>query len=244
MNDAMETNASCSSLCNRRILAFGLLPLDRTRLEPVLTEAGFDLIWADDGERARELLRHQKPDLVILDRSLLDPVGGILPSPRTPGSGLPCLVLDDHPTEENCLQALEWGADDYLARPFNPRELVARVKAILRRTVPHPPSSASGCLRFPGLSLNSQNYQVIMEGQPLYLTPREFDLLWHLARSPNRVLSREELLDAVWEDEGDHCLRTVDSTIERLRQKLRPASPQPWQIETIRGRGYRFRLEK
>lgn len=244
MNGAMETNASCSPAHVRCLLAVGIPSLDRIRLEPVLTEAGFDLMWTGDGERARELLRLQRPDLVILDRSLLDQVGGILRSPRTPGRGLPCLVLDDHPSEENCLQALEWGADDYLARPFNPRELLARIKAILRRTALPRPSPASGCLRFPGLSLDSQSYQVTLEGQPLHLTPREFDLLWQLARSPNRVFSREELLDAVWEDEGDYCLRTIDSTIERLRSKLRPTFPQPWQIETIRGRGYRFRLER
>jgi two-component system response regulator ResD len=129
-------------------------------------------------------------------------------------------------------------------RPFNPRELAARVKAILRRTATNCSLRASGCLRHPGLCLDARCGKVQVEGQKVHLTPREFDLLWQLARSPNRVFTREELLDAVWHDEGDHYLHTVDSTIDRLRQKLRPLILQTWQIRTVRGRGYQFKLEQ
>jgi len=243
VNHEMSSSNPGPPTPDRRILALGFDPLAQTHLETALKEAGFDLVWASSGEDALWLVRRQKPELVLLALASLGSEGWEVCRRLSRDGGPPFVVLDDRPEEANCLRALELGAEDYLPRPFHPRELAARIKAILRRTASPRSSSASDCLHYPGLSLDARNYQVAVEGHPLHLTPREFDLLWHLARSPNRFFSREELLDTVWKDEGDRYLHTVNSTIERLRQKLRPSSPQPWQIETIRGRGYRFSLK-
>ena len=204
-----------------------------------LEKNGFRVITAADGQSALTIARREKPDLVILDLMLPQIDGREVCRILRRESDLPIIMLTALSEEIDQVTGLEIGADDYITKPFSVRALVARVRALLRRT--RGDVQASGLIRSGGLEIDSQKHLVTFHGDPVRLTPNEFKLLVLLAGSPGRTLTREQLLDDL------HGLtpgldRSVDSHIKNLRKKLEAASGEPL-IETVYGVGYRF-LEK
>jgi len=204
-----------------------------------LTQASFRVVKATDGLEALQVIRKERPDLIILDLMLPGMDGKevcrrIRQQDET--RSIPVLMLTARTEEVDRIVGFEIGADDYMTKPFSPRELVLRVQAILRRMQDKPPTA--GPLRFPGLAIDPEKHRVEVEDQEVELTATEFRLLHQLALNAGRVLSREVLLDRVWGYEYEGYARTVDTHIRRLRQKLGPVRDR---IETLRGLGYRFR---
>lgn len=202
-----------------------------------LVEHGFEVSQAEDGYRAQEEIRSRTPDLVVLDLGLPG-VGGleILKWLRNT-SDLAVIVLTGRVDQVDRVLGLELGADDYVVKPFDPRELVARVNAVLRRgrrEIEHR-------LEYGDLTIDLETRDVSHGGELVELTAKEFGLLACLANSPRRVFSREELLDQVWGSSRDwQDPRTVDEHIHRLRRKIEPNPRTPRWIATMRGAGYRF----
>ena len=190
---------------------------------------------------ARAQWRSQRFDALLLDVGLPDGNGlDWCRELRSAGSVVPLLVLSARGEEMDRILGLELGADDYLTKPFNPRELVARTRALLRRAQrlqPAPPAAPA-----PLLSLDPQGQRVCMQGMPLELTRREYQLLRCLMERPGRILSREFLLDSVWGQDSDSTDRTVDTHVKTLRAKLRAIAPQQDFIATHRGMGYSLTL--
>ncbi len=208
-------------------------------LEFNLRRAGFQVLRAEEGRAGLRLAQEQKPDLLVLDIMLpgIDGKEICRRLRRDPATArIPILMLTALATEQDRISGLELGADDYLTKPFSPRELVLRVQAILRRTL-GPDETKDSTLRRGELAIDSQRHQVKVAGNPLDLTVTEFRLLRHLVRHAGRVQTREVLLDKVWGYAYQGYARTVDTHIRRLRRKLGPLSDR---IETVRGIGYRY----
>ncbi|MCY0898708.1 MAG: response regulator transcription factor [Firmicutes bacterium] len=207
-----------------------------------LTHEGFQVDEAADGEEALSLVARHAYDLVVLDL-MLPKVDGfdVLSRIRQQDGWLPVVMLTAMGDEEDRILGLDMGADDYIIKPFSPKEFVARVKAVLRRVVHGPEGSAKeGRIHHPGLLID-MDQRVVQAGQDhLQLTPREFDLLSFLASHPKQIFSRDHLLDRVWglDFEGDS--RTVDVHVTRLRQKLLASSSPYEYLDTVWGQGYRF----
>ena len=205
-----------------------------------LRHAGFQVIRATSAEDAEAVIRNELPDLLVLDWMLPGQSGVALAKKiradeRT--RELPIIMLTARVHEEDKVQGLEAGADDYLTKPFSPKELVARVRAVLRRRAPH---LAGEAVEAGTLALNPATHRVLAAGQPIELGPTEFRLLFFFMTHAERVYTRSQLLDEVW---GDHVFieeRTVDVHIRRLRAALEPSGHHD-RIETVRGTGYRFR---
>lgn len=203
-----------------------------------LAEHGFTVIEAADGESGLEAARGQSADLVILDLGLPGISGLEVLRQLRETTMLPVILLTGLGHETDRVLGLELGADDYVVKPFSPRELVARVRALLRRTRDSHPESI---LSFGDLSIDRGGRDVTLEGTPIELTAREYDLLAFLAQSRAQVFSRAQILDAVWTSSPDWLSpKTVDEHIHRLRRKLHDDPLQPRWIETKRGAGYRF----
>ncbi|MCY0879189.1 MAG: response regulator transcription factor [Firmicutes bacterium] len=207
-----------------------------------LTHEGFQVEEAADGEEALSLVTSNAYDLVVLDL-MLPKVDGfdVLTSIREQDRWLPVVMLTAMGDEEDRILGLDMGADDYIIKPFSPKELVARVKAVLRRVLNGPEGADKrGRIHHPGLMIDTEQ-RVVQAGQDhLQLTPREFDLLCFLASHPKQIFSRDHLLDRVWglDFEGDS--RTVDVHVTRLRQKLLASSSPYEYLDTVWGQGYRF----
>ncbi len=207
-----------------------------------LRHADFQVTCVESAEAARRTMEAALPDLLILDwmlpaQSGLDLARRLRASERT--RELPIILLTARVHEEDKVQGLEAGADDYITKPFSPKELIARIRALLRRRAPH---VADEAVVVGGLQLNPATHQVLAQGQTLELGPTEFRLLRFLMTHPERVYSRTQLLDEVW---GDHVYieeRTVDVHVRRLRMALEPAAEHE-RVETVRGAGYRFRVK-
>ena len=205
-----------------------------------LERAGFRVHSASDGDDGLKQLFASRPDAVVLDlmlpgRSGLEVLREVREEPST--RDLPVVVLTARSAEMDKLLGFEHGADDYLTKPFSPRELVARLKALLRRAQP---GRASGTVEVGDLKVDTLSREASWKGKLLTLTPREFDLLAFLAHHPGRVVSREELLRKVWGYDYMGETRTVDVHIRRLRAKL---GAEERRIATIKGVGYRFETE-
>lgn len=205
-----------------------------------LRHNGFLVVRAGSAEEGESAIRAALPDLVILDW-MLPGQSGVTLAKKLRGEErtreLPIIMLTARVHEEDKVQGLEAGADDYVTKPFSPKELVARVRAVLRRRTPH---LAGETVEIGSLSLNPATYRVSAKGQAVELGPTEFRLLLFFMTHPERVYSRAQLLDEVW---GDHVFieeRTVDVHIRRLRAALEPSGEEN-RIETVRGAGYRFR---
>jgi DNA-binding response OmpR family regulator len=203
-----------------------------------LERAGFDVVTARDGETALQVARLQRPDLIILDL-MLPGVDGLDVCRRLrQESGVPIIMLTARVEEADRVVGLELGADDYVTKPFSPRELVARVRATLRR--------ASGqigpttVLRAGEIELDTAALTAIAAGQPVDLTSTEFQLLATLMRQPGRVFSREQLLEAIHGVAFDGIDRSVDSHIKNIRRKIEADPRDPAYIQTVYGVGYRF----
>ncbi|MFM7001464.1 MAG: phosphate regulon transcriptional regulator PhoB [Limnohabitans sp.] len=202
-----------------------------------LRHNGFQPVWAMDAESAQRELDEILPDAILLDWMLPGESGLALArrwraAART--KAVPILMLTARGDEADRVAGLDAGADDYIVKPFSPRELLARIRAVLRRRVPE---SAGGLIKIADLQLDADTYRVSWQDKPLKVGPTEFKLLQYLMRHPERVHSRGMLLDKVW---GDHVYieeRTVDVHVKRLRESLGEAGSM---IETVRGAGYRL----
>ncbi len=208
-----------------------------------LAQEHFRVLEAEDGEQGLKMVQRERPDLVILDL-MLPGLSGMelckILRERHETEKLPVLMLTAKAGEADRIVGLEMGADDYLAKPFSPRELVARVRAVLRRVESakqpdHPPIYDKG-----GLKIDFSTYEVFARGRSVKLTLKEFELLRFLVQNPNRVLSRDQLLDRVWGGETFVTPRTVDVHVRRLRKAIEKDDSKPEWILTLRGVGYKF----
>jgi two-component system phosphate regulon response regulator PhoB len=197
----------------------------------------FDVRWTPDGDEALLLARESVPDIVILDW-MIEGVSGIEVCRRlrrTPDTAnVPIIMLTARGEETDRVRGLETGADDYLTKPFSPRELIARVGAVLRRVRP---ALAGEVLHYGDLEMDVAAHKVRRSGRPVPLGPTEFRLLRHFLEHPSRVFSREQLLDSVWAHDSDIELRTVDVHVRRLRKALNDGE-KPDIIRTVRSAGY------
>jgi DNA-binding response OmpR family regulator len=203
-----------------------------------LKRDGFRTLEAADGNRARELLRTETPDLVVLDLMLPGVDGLELCRWIRTSSQLPVIMLTARGEESDRIVGLELGADDYVTKPFSPRELAARVRTVLRRA--EPIGTDQEQLAYDGLVIDSATRRVTKRGKPLRLTAREFDLLWFLASHPQRVFSRELLMRRVWGYSAAVDTGTVTVHVRRLREKIEDEPSEPRHLETVWGVGYRF----
>jgi two-component system alkaline phosphatase synthesis response regulator PhoP len=208
-----------------------------------LAQERFKVLEAEDGEQALKLLQHEKPDLLILDL-MLPGLSGIelcrILKQRNETARMPILILTAKAGEADRVVGLEMGADDYLTKPFSPREMIARVKAILRRTQPPASKEPVPAYERGGLKIDFATYEVSLNGKTVKLTLKEFELLRFLVQNPNRVLSRDQLLDRVWGGDTFVTPRTVDVHIRRLRKAIEKDDSKPKWILTLRGVGYKF----
>jgi two-component system, OmpR family, alkaline phosphatase synthesis response regulator PhoP len=208
-----------------------------------LTQDHYKVVEAENGEQALKIVQREKPSLVILD--LMMPGMSGLEVCRTlrgqdETAKLPILMLTAKAGEADRVLGLELGADDYLAKPFSPRELVARVRAILRRANGTGQTEPLPVYQKGGLKIDFATYEVSVRGKPIKLTLKEFELLKFLVQNPNRVLNRDQLLDRVWGGETFVTPRTVDVHIRRLRKAIEKDDSNPEWILTLRGVGYKF----
>ena len=206
-----------------------------------LQESGFRVVTASDGEQALYVARHEKPDLVVLD-IMMPHIDGLEFTRRIRReANIPIIMLTARAEETDRIVGLEIGADDYVTKPFSPRELVARVQAVLRRAQGAPVPSQ--VLRVGELTLDRTTHVVTLSDQPVDLTPTEFNLLETLLTTPGRAFSRAELLEAVQGIAFEAYERTVDAHIKNLRRKIEPDPAHPTFILTVRGLGYRLNPE-
>jgi two-component system alkaline phosphatase synthesis response regulator PhoP len=203
-----------------------------------LRHAGYAVITAGDGTKALELARARRPDLVVLDLGLPGLDGLEVTRALRRESNVPIIMLTARVEESDRLLGLELGADDYITKPFSPRELVARVRAVLRRA--DAPPGGGGVLRVADLTIDVPRMTVTRGGTPIELTPTEFKLLAALARQPGRVFTRVQLLDAVRGAAVESFDRAIDAHVKNIRGKLEPDSRNPRYVLTVYGVGYKF----
>jgi two-component system, OmpR family, response regulator BaeR len=216
-----------------------LIAEDEPKLASLLVDylgaAGFAATWIADGREVVSAVRTRPPELIVLDLMLPHRDGLDICRELRTFTTVPLVMVTARAEEVDRLLGLELGADDYICKPFSPREVVARVKAILRRVSRGLASSSLGLL------IDEQQYTAVLDGTPLELTPVEFRLLRTLASAPGRVLSRAQLLDRLYADHRVVTDRAVDSHIKNLRRKLQRASSDREMVESVYGVGYRFR---
>jgi DNA-binding response OmpR family regulator len=203
-----------------------------------LERAGFDVISAHDGETALTLARVEQPDLIVLDLMLPGVDGLDICRRLRQESGVPIIMLTARVEEADRIVGLELGADDYVTKPFSPRELVARVRATLRRA--NGQMGPTTILRAGDVELDTASLTAVVAGEPVDLTSTEFQLLVTLVRQPGRIFSREQLLEAVHGVAFESYDRSVDSHIKNFRRKIEPDPRKPRYIQTVYGVGYRF----
>jgi DNA-binding response OmpR family regulator len=213
-------------------------PIVREVVVGYLQREGYRTLEAADGDRARELVERESPSLVVLD-IMLPGIDGLELCRWIRGrSDLPVILLTARGDETDRIVGLEIGADDYITKPFSPRELTARVRTVLRRSKAE--ASVEERLTFDGLELDARTRDVLRDDRLLNLTAKEFDLLWFLARHPRQVFSRDQLMDRVWGYEAALDTGTVTVHVRRLREKIEDDPSRPTRLQTIWGVGYRF----
>lgn len=206
-----------------------------------LDKEGFEVCLAADGGKAIEEFQANKPDLVLLDVMLPVLDGwGVLTRIRE-NSKCPVIMLTAKGEVDDRIHGLEMGADDYVVKPFEMKELLARITAVLRRT--EIPEDTKKKLTFDKLVINLDSYELIVDGKKVDTPPKELELLYHLASTPNRVYTRNQLLDEVWGFDYFGDSRTVDVHVKRLREKVEGVSEQ-WALKTVWGVGYKFELKQ
>jgi two-component system response regulator ResD len=203
-----------------------------------LKREGYRTLEAADGARARELLERESPSLVVLDVMLPGTDGLELCRWIRARSKLPVIMLTARGEESDRIVGLELGADDYVTKPFSPRELAVRVRTVLRRAAPAEAEAEQ--LSFDGLVLDAAAREVSKSGKPVRLTAKEFDLLWFLASHPRRVFSRDDLMRRIWGYSAALDTGTLTVHVRRLREKLEDDPSRPHRLETVWGIGYRF----
>jgi DNA-binding response OmpR family regulator len=208
-------------------------------LRAYLEESGFAVVTATNGRDALFVTRHEKPDLIVLDLMMPEMDGWEAARLIRRESAVPIIMLTARVEDADKIAGLEMGADDYVTKPFSPREVVARVRAVLRRT--HGELTAEPeVLRVGGLELDHETHTVRLNGEPVDLTPSEFDLMAALMRRPGRVFTRMELLDHIQGEAYAAYERTIDVHIKNLRAKIEEDPRNPRYIETVYGVGYRL----
>ena len=208
-----------------------------------LEKEGHEVLKAYDGERAMQIVRSKAPDLVVLDL-MLPGIQGLEVCKRLrqdpPTALIPIIMLTAKGDEIDKILGLEVGADDYITKPFSVKELMARVKALLRRTDVRKAPDKVETFEFKGLRIDLKSYEVTVNGRNVKLSPTEFKLLRFLAQNAGRVYSRDQILDRVWGDESYVEPRTVDVHVRRLRAQIEKDENSPNYIVTVRGAGYKF----
>ncbi|TWT08935.1 response regulator transcription factor [Planomicrobium sp. CPCC 101079] len=214
-----------------------------TLLSYNLVQAGYETVVANDGKQGFDLALSEDPALIVLDLMLPSMDGvEVCKSLRQQKVSTPIIMLTAKDDEFDKVLGLELGADDYMTKPFSPREVVARIKAVLRRTESKPvdPQDSSVPLTFGELTVYPDRFEVFMSEEQIEFTPKEFELLVYLMENKNRVLTRDQLLSAVWKYDFAGDTRIVDVHISHLREKIEENSRKPTFIKTIRGLGYKF----
>jgi DNA-binding response OmpR family regulator len=205
-----------------------------------LEHAGFTVLTTATGADTLAAARHSRPDLIVLDLGLPDLDGLDVTRALRQESTVPIIMLTARGDESDKLVGLELGADDYLTKPFSPKELVARVRAVLRRTETTRNQPGQDLIRTAGLTLDVPRLRATLEQQPIDLTPTEFELLAALASQPGRIFTRAQLLDAVHGVAFESYERAIDAHIKNIRRKLEPNPRQPRYVLTVYGVGYKF----
>ena len=210
-----------------------------------LTKECYDTKIVNDGEQALIAFEHYKPNMLLLDLMLPGIDGYQVCREIRAKSDVPIIMLSAKGEVFDKVLGLELGADDYILKPFDSKELGARVKAVLRRFQPAKPEAYASvdikCVEYPGLIVNLSNYSVTYDGQQIDMPPKELELLYFLASSPNQVFTREQLLDNIWGYEYVGDTRTVDVHVKRLREKIK--DKPTWRIATVWGIGYKFEVK-
>lgn len=205
-----------------------------------MDKEGFDTVTANNGKKAVELFKSEAPAIVILDVMMPEMDGWQVCREIRRVSNIPIIMLTAKGETFDKVIGLELGADDYMVKPFEPKELLARVKAVLRRSDTKA-SNAEKEIVFPNLTINLSNYELKINGNIVEVPPKELELLYFLASNPNRVFTREQLLEEVWGFDYFGDSRTVDVHIKRLREKLEGVEAN-WQLKTVWGVGYKFEV--
>ena len=206
-----------------------------------LEKEGFDPVIAPNGVKALELFDSEKPDLILLDVMMPQLDGWQVSREIRKKSQCPIIMLTAKGEVFDKVLGLELGADDYVVKPFEAKEVIARVKAVLRRSGVQNQKKAKE-VSYDGLYINMENYELRVRGKQIDTPPKEMELIYHLASNPNRVYTRDQLLDEVWGFEYYGDSRTVDVHVKRLREKLDGVSDQ-WTLKTVWGVGYKFEVK-
>ncbi len=201
---------------------------------------GYEPIVVNDGRQALEALTQHNPKLILLDVMLPKLDGWQVCREIRKTSDVPIIMLTAKGETFDKILGLELGADDYIAKPFDTKEVMARVKAVLRRTYNDEESSKT--VKYDKLEINLSNYELIVNGKQIDTPPKELELIFHLAKNPNRVFTRNQLLDEVWGFDYYGDSRTVDVHVKRLREKLEGVSDK-WSLKTVWGVGYKFEVK-
>ena len=207
-----------------------------------IEKEGDQTVLAHDGKQALAVFEEEKPSLIILDVMMPELDGWQVCREIRKTSDVPIIMLTAKGETFDKVLGLELGADDYVVKPFDSKEIVARIKAVLRRTGPKSSVSDIKEVSYDKLIVNLTRYELKVDGKIVDTPPKELELLYHLASNPNRVYTRDQLLDEVWGFEYYGDSRTVDVHIKRLREKLEDVSPQ-WSLKTVWGVGYKFEVK-
>ena len=214
----------------------------RHALTDVLTASGYEVLALEEGLAAIHAVRERNFDLALLDVAMPGADGfQVLQAMSEERPGTPVIMLTARGEEEDRVQGLKLGADDYIVKPFSIRELLARIEAVLRRSGIEPEKSRRR-LEFDKLIIDLDSYELIVDGKKIDTPPKELELLYHLAATPNRVYTRNQLLDEVWGFDYFGDSRTVDVHVKRLREKVENVSDQ-WALKTVWGVGYKFEVK-
>ena len=208
-------------------------------IEMYLKKEGYEVVTCERGDTAIEAFRKAAPSLVVLDVMLPGMDGWEVLAKLREESAVPVIMLTAKGDTTDRIQGLDLGADDYMAKPFEAKELIARIKAVMRRSAS---AEDEKCVAFQNLSISLDNYSVMLDGRQVEMPPKEIELLYFLASRPGKVFTREQLLEQVWGFDFFGDSRTVDVHVKRIREKL--GERTEWQIKTVWGVGYKFETEK
>ena len=206
-----------------------------------LEKEDYEVVTANNGREALEVYNREDPSIIVLDIMMPELDGNAVCREIRKTSNVPIIMLTAKGETFDKVLSLELGADDYIVKPFDPKALTARIKAILRRSETKNTTSDDKIVKFDKLEVNRVNYELKIEGRVLEIPPKELELLYFLASNPNRVFTREQLLEEVWGFDYFGDSRTVDVHIKRLREKLEGTEAN-WQLKTVWGVGYKFEV--
>ncbi len=230
------------NISERKILIVDDDPNICELLRLYLEKEGYDTIVANDGKQAVDFAAKNHPDLILLDIMLPKLDGWQVCREIRKQSTVPIIMLTAKGETFDKILGLELGADDYISKPFETKEVVARIKAVLRRSADIDKTSDQKQVHYENLIINLTNYELIVNGNPVDTPPKELELIYHLASNPNRVYTRDQLLDEVWGFDYYGDSRTVDVHVKRLREKLEGVSNK-WCLKTVWGVGYKFEVK-